>query len=149
KVFWDITSASSGQSWAQQTWYPVPDIIDSSAANNNFEATFSADLANKDVNLAVEAGEAAGLNLAAAQLARSQLQHLIEEGLGGKDCSLITKYVRNDEALEGYIQRNEPGKVRLNHCGSRVLCSEAYPQVEVSTPSPVPSQVMVVVRVTV
>jgi len=108
KVFWDITSASSGQSWAQQTWYPVPDIIDSSAANNNFEATFSADLANKDVNLAVEAGEAAGLNLPAAQLARSQLQHLIEEGLGGKDCSLITKYVRNDEALEGYIQRNEP-----------------------------------------
>src|SRR5699024_11869140 len=111
KVFWDITSASSGQSWAQQTWYPVPDIIDSSAANNNFEATFSADLANKDVNLAVEAGEAAGLNLPAAQLARSQLQHLIEEGHGGKDCSLITKIVRNEEVMDMYIQCNDPRNV--------------------------------------
>lgn len=104
KVFWEITSASSGQSWAQQTWYPVPEIVESAAANINFDATFSAELAHKDVNLAVQAGEAAGLNLKAAQLAQSQLRQLMDEGLGGKDCSLITKYVRNDDTLDGYTR---------------------------------------------
>ena len=49
QVFWDIASVSSGNSWALQTWYPVPGIVDSAAANKNFEATFSAALDRKSV----------------------------------------------------------------------------------------------------
>lgn len=104
KTFWEIASASSGRSWAQQTWYPVPGVVESSAANNNFSATFSTDLARKDVELALQAGDKAGLNLSAAALAAKQFDSLIEEGYGGKDCSLIVKYVSTDGKIDGWTE---------------------------------------------
>ncbi|TAP28185.1 3-hydroxyisobutyrate dehydrogenase [Arthrobacter sp. S41] len=102
KVFWEIASVSSGKSWAQQTWYPVPDIIDTAAANNNFEATFRADLARKDIGLALDAGESTGVSLPAATLAREQFDELIAQGLGDKDCSLIVKNLLPDGAVRGW-----------------------------------------------
>lgn len=93
KTFWEIVTASSGFSWPQQTWYPVAGIIPSSAANDDFEATFRADLALKDVTLAMDEGERLGLHLEAAGLAQEQLRRLAEEGLGDKDCTLVVKYV--------------------------------------------------------
>lgn len=102
KVFWEICSVSSARSWAQQTWYPVPDIVESAASNRNFDATFSVDLAHKDALLALAAGEATGVKLPAAALAAEQLGQLQQEGLGGKDCSLIVKYATPDGAVRGY-----------------------------------------------
>ena len=102
EVFWQIASVSSGRSWAQQTWYPVPGIIDTAAANNNFEATFRTDLARKDVGLALDAGESTGVRLPAATLARQHFDELIEQGLGDKDCSLIVKNLLPDGAVRGW-----------------------------------------------
>ncbi|QEP08135.1 3-hydroxyisobutyrate dehydrogenase [Glutamicibacter sp. ZJUTW] len=102
EVFWQIASVSSGRSWAQQTWYPVPGIIDTAAANNNFEATFRTDLARKDVGLALDAGESNGVRLPAASLAREHFDELIEQGLGDKDCSLIVKNLLPDGAVRGW-----------------------------------------------
>lgn len=102
QVFWDIASVSSGNSWALQTWYPVPGIVDSAASNNNFEATFSAVLAAKDAGLALMAGEQTGVDLPAAQLVADRLQRLIDEGLGDKDCSLIAKYAAPDGRISGW-----------------------------------------------
>ncbi|GAA1760821.1 NAD(P)-dependent oxidoreductase [Agromyces humatus] len=102
QIFWDIARVSSADSWALRTWYPVPDVVESSAANRNFDATFATTLALKDVALALGAGDAAGLSLPAAQLAREQFEQLIAEGLGGKDCSLIAKLVHPDGAVAGY-----------------------------------------------
>ncbi len=93
KVFWDIVSASSGRSWAQQTWYPQPGVSASSPANNNYEPGFAAELAAKDVGLALAAGAAAGIELPAAEIVGAQLDRLIAEGYGGRDCTLIAKYV--------------------------------------------------------
>ena len=102
KVFWEIASVSSGRSWAQQTWYPMPGIIDSSAANRDYDATFRADLALKDISLALDAGELTGVTLEAAQLAQSRFRRLVDEGLADKDCSLIAKYVSPDGTAPGY-----------------------------------------------
>jgi 3-hydroxyisobutyrate dehydrogenase len=102
QVFWDIASVSSGNSWALQTWYPVPGIVDTAAANNNFEATFSAALAAKDAGLALMAGEQTGVNLPAAELVAEKLRQLVDEGLGDKDCSLITKYAAPDGRIAGW-----------------------------------------------
>jgi len=102
RVFWEIASVSSGRSWAQQTWYPVPGVIDTSAANNNFDATFRTDLARKDIGLALEAGAATGVKLPAAELVRSHFDALISEGLADKDCSLIVKQVSPDGTVRGY-----------------------------------------------
>lgn len=102
QVFWDIASVSSGNSWALQTWYPVPGIVDSAAANDNFDATFSATLAAKDAGLALMAGEQTGVQLPAAALVAEKLQQLVDEGLGDKDCSLITKYAAPDGKIPGW-----------------------------------------------
>ena len=102
KTFWDVATVSSADSWAVRTWYPVPGITESAAANHNFDATFATTLALKDVALALEAGENAGLALPAAALARDQFERLIEEGLGGKDCSLIAKYASADGRVPGF-----------------------------------------------
>lgn len=102
KTFWDVARVSSGDSWPLRTWYPVPGVLDKSAANNNFDPTFSVDLARKDCGLAVQAGEATGVHLPAAQLALAQLDELIAEGLGGKDCTLVAKLASPDGTLRGY-----------------------------------------------
>jgi 3-hydroxyisobutyrate dehydrogenase len=102
EVFWNVANVSSGGSWPQRVWYPVPGIVPSSAANKNFDATFSVDLARKDCGLAVQAGHAVGAHLAAAELALSQLDQLSAEGLGAKDCTLVTKLVTPDGTLRGY-----------------------------------------------
>lgn len=102
KTFWDVARVSSGDSWALRTWYPVPGVLERSAANSNFDATFSVDLARKDCGLAVRAGDATGVHLPAAELALSQLDELIAEGLGGKDCTLVAKLASPDGTLRGY-----------------------------------------------
>lgn len=102
KVFWSVADVSSGQSWPQRTWYPVPGVVSTGAADKNFDATFSLDLARKDCALALQAGADAGLNLPAAGLALSQFEQLVGEGLGAKDTMLITKLVTGDGSLEGY-----------------------------------------------
>lgn len=102
RVFWEVATASSGSSWALRTWYPVPGVVETSAADRNFDATFSVDLAQKDCRLAVDAGEDAGLHLPAARLALSQLDQLSAEGLGAKDCTLVARFPSPDGALEGY-----------------------------------------------
>jgi 3-hydroxyisobutyrate dehydrogenase len=102
KTFWEIARVSSADSWAMRTWYPVPGIVPSAAANQNFDATFQTLLARKDVALAVDAGTRNDLSLPAAQLALAQFDRLIEEGLGEKDCSLIVKLVSADGAVDGY-----------------------------------------------
>ncbi|RKQ34969.1 3-hydroxyisobutyrate dehydrogenase [Kocuria tytonis] len=102
KVFWEIASVSSGNSWALQTWYPVPGMTESAAANNNFDATFSATLAAKDIGLALAAGEQTDVNLPAARLVAERFQELIDEGLADKDCSLIAKYAAPDGTIPGW-----------------------------------------------
>ena len=102
KVFWEVARVSSGDSWALRTWYPVPGVLERSAANNNFDPTFSVDLARKDCGLAVQAGELTGVHLPAATLALAQLDELIAEGLGGKDCTLVAKLASPDGTLRGY-----------------------------------------------
>lgn len=102
RTFWDVASASSGSSWAVRTWYPVPGVVETAAANRGFEATFSVDLARKDCALAVAAGEAAGLQLPAARLALAQLDQLVDEGWGGMDCTLVARFPSPDHALRGF-----------------------------------------------
>jgi 3-hydroxyisobutyrate dehydrogenase len=111
RTFWEVASASSGSSWPVRTWYPVPGVVESAAANRNFDATFSVDLALKDCGLAVQAGESSGVHLPAAHLALSQLKQLSEEGLGGKDCTLVARFASPDGTLRGYEPDRDPAPV--------------------------------------
>jgi 3-hydroxyisobutyrate dehydrogenase len=102
KVFHDIATVSSGDSWPLRTWYPVPGVVETSPANRNFEATFTTQLAEKDLSYALAAGEAAGLDLAAGRLAMERFRRLVDEGYGDRDCSLVVKYVGRDGRTPGF-----------------------------------------------
>ena len=98
QVFWNIASVSSGDSWALRTWYPVPGVVPTAASNNDFAPTFTTELANKDIGLAVSAAEDTGTPLEIGKHVQQLFQRLIDAGEAGKDCSMIIKLV--DGSLE-------------------------------------------------
>lgn len=102
ETFFKVASVSSGDSWPLRTWYPVPGVVPTSPANRNFDATFTTQLADKDLAFAVAAGEQAGLNMPAARLALQEFDQLIDEGYGDKDCSLVVKFVPGDGHVAGF-----------------------------------------------
>lgn len=93
QTFWNIAHVSSGDSWALRTWYPVPGVVDTAAANKDFDSTFAAALAHKDVGLAMAGAESVGVTLPAAQVAFDGLQKLMDDGYADKDCSLIVRNI--------------------------------------------------------
>ncbi|MEC5200320.1 3-hydroxyisobutyrate dehydrogenase [Arthrobacter sp. PL16] len=93
QVFWDIASVSSGDSWALRTWYPVPGVVDTAASNNDFTPTFTTELANKDIGLAIAAARSTDTPLEIGEHVQQLFQRLIDQGEGGKDCSMIIKLV--------------------------------------------------------
>ncbi|WP_072313646.1 NAD(P)-dependent oxidoreductase [Agrococcus sp. Marseille-P2731] len=103
--FFDVARVSSGDSWAVRTWYPVPGVVPGAAANANFDASFSAMLCHKDVELAVAGAAAAGVEVPAATLIRDQLQRLLDDGFGGKDCTLVIREASPDGTVDGWDGR--------------------------------------------
>ncbi|MGC3020582.1 MULTISPECIES: 3-hydroxyisobutyrate dehydrogenase [unclassified Brevibacterium] len=99
KVFYDIAKVSSGDSWPLRTWYPVPGVTTTSAANNDFKPGFATALMHKDVGLALAGAETQGVDLPAASLVHAQLQKLMDEDLGGLDTTALIKNI--DPNAEG------------------------------------------------
>lgn len=93
QTFWDIASVSSGNSWALRTWYPIPGVVDTAAANRDFDPTFTTDLANKDIGLAIAAAQQTDTPLDLGEYVQGMFQKLADAGMGGKDCSAIVKLV--------------------------------------------------------
>jgi 3-hydroxyisobutyrate dehydrogenase len=98
QVFWDIASVSSGDSWALRTWYPVAGVVPTAASNNDFAPTFTTELANKDIGLAISAARDTGTPLEIGEHVQQLFQRLIDSGESGKDCSMIIKLI--DGSLE-------------------------------------------------
>jgi 3-hydroxyisobutyrate dehydrogenase len=99
KVFFDIASVSSGDSWPLRNWYPVPGVVESSPAEREFAAGFSTMLMHKDVGLALAGGESQGVDLPAATLVHEKLQQLIDDGWGDADTSILIRNI--DENAKG------------------------------------------------
>ncbi|WP_417219518.1 3-hydroxyisobutyrate dehydrogenase [Arthrobacter sp.] len=93
KVFWDIASVSSGDSWALRTWYPLPGVVPTAASNNEFAPTFTTELAHKDINLALSAARQTGTPLVLAEQVSSMFETLVQDGKKGLDCSAIVQLV--------------------------------------------------------
>lgn len=61
EALFDVASAATGQCWALTTNCPVPGPVPTSPANKNFEPGFAGALMAKDLGLAVQAVDAAGV----------------------------------------------------------------------------------------
>ncbi|HEX4761201.1 MAG TPA: NAD-binding protein, partial [Sphingomicrobium sp.] len=93
QVFFDISSQASGQSWSMTSYCPVPGVGPKTPADNNYDGGFAAALMLKDLKLAMQAAEQAGVELEMGEEAEEEYQKFVDAGGGGKDFSGIIKMI--------------------------------------------------------
>ena len=93
KVFFDISSQASGQSWSMTSYCPVPGVGPKTPADNDYEGGFAAALMLKDLQLAKQAAEQVGLELEMGDEAEEEYEKFVEAGGGNKDFSGIIKMI--------------------------------------------------------
>lgn len=94
EALYDVASISTGQCWALTTNCPVPDLVETSRANHDYEPGFAAALMLKDLKLAASAAEQSGTDAAIGRLATELYQRFNDEGGGGYDFGAIINSIR-------------------------------------------------------
>jgi 3-hydroxyisobutyrate dehydrogenase len=93
KVFFDISSKASGQSWSMTSYAPVPGVGPDTPADHDYEGGFAAALMLKDLKLAMEAAQHVGAYTPMGGEAEELFQRFIDRGGGAKDFSGIIKMI--------------------------------------------------------
>jgi len=88
-----ISSNASGSCWAMLNHLPVPGIVETSAANRDFEPGFAAAMMLKDLRLSQQAANEAGAATPLGGLAAALYTLFVNAGNGGKDYSAIIKLI--------------------------------------------------------
>ncbi|HTI79731.1 MAG TPA: 3-hydroxyisobutyrate dehydrogenase [Acetobacteraceae bacterium] len=98
---WDklfqIASTSSGQSWALSNYCPAPGPVPAAPSNRDYAAGFMAALMLKDVKLSQAAADAVGSPTPLATLAMSFYQSVVDAGDGGKDFSVVFRWLETQQ----------------------------------------------------
>jgi 3-hydroxyisobutyrate dehydrogenase len=94
QALFDVVSTSSGQSWALTSYCPVPGLVPTSPANNDYKPGFAAALMVKDLTLAQDAAKAAGAATPLGKHAQEIYKAFDASGHGGVDFSGIIQHVR-------------------------------------------------------
>jgi 3-hydroxyisobutyrate dehydrogenase len=95
KLF-EVSSQSSGQSWALTSYCPVPGPVPSSPANRDYQAGFTAAMMAKDLRLAQDAAQSVDAPTPMGAQARSLYALLANRGHGGLDFSAIIRMIAGD-----------------------------------------------------
>src|SRR4026209_880873 len=93
KLF-DISSKSSGQCWSMTNYCPVPRPVPTSPANRDYQAGFTAAMMLKDLALAQDAANAAGVATPLGAQAAALYRLYAGQGEASKDFSGIINFVR-------------------------------------------------------
>ncbi|HXH51889.1 MAG TPA: 3-hydroxyisobutyrate dehydrogenase [Sphingomicrobium sp.] len=93
QIFFDIASKASGQSWSMTSYCPVPGVGPETPAERDYEGGFAAALMLKDLKLAMQAAEQAGLELEMGEEAEEEYEKFVEAGGGSKDFSGIIRMI--------------------------------------------------------
>jgi 3-hydroxyisobutyrate dehydrogenase len=93
KLF-DISSKSSGQSWAMTSYCPAPGPVPSAPSNRDYQAGFTADMMLKDLKLAQQAAQGVGAATPMGAEAAALFQLLVGAGLGPKDFSVMFRFLK-------------------------------------------------------
>ena len=94
QALFDVVSGSSGQCWSLTSYCPVPGPVPASPANNGYKAGFTAALMLKDLNLAKQAAQSAGVAAALGAHAGEIYEQFAERGHSALDFSAIVNLVR-------------------------------------------------------
>jgi 3-hydroxyisobutyrate dehydrogenase len=93
KVFFDISSKASGQSWSMTSYAPVPGVGPETPADHDYEGGFAAALMLKDLKLADEAAKSVGAYTPIGGEAEELFQRFVDRGGGNKDFSAIIQMI--------------------------------------------------------
>ena len=94
-VLSEIMLKSSGCNWSLEKYNPMPGVMPSVPASNNYEGGFMVDLMLKDLGLAMEAALSSNSSVPMGAAARNLFnlhKHLSDENQGAKDFSSIQKF---------------------------------------------------------
>jgi 3-hydroxyisobutyrate dehydrogenase len=94
QALFDVASTSSGQCWSLTSYCPVPGLVPTSPANNDYKPGFASALMVKDLTLAQDAAKAAGAATPLGLHAQQIYQAFDSSGHGGVDFSGIIQHVR-------------------------------------------------------
>jgi 3-hydroxyisobutyrate dehydrogenase len=96
---WDrlfrIASTASAQSWALTSYCPAPGPVPAAPSNRDYAAGFTAALMLKDVKLSQAAADATGSPTPLGAHAMSFYQAVVDAGDGGKDFSVVFRWLAN------------------------------------------------------
>ncbi len=93
KVFFDISSKASGQSWSMTSYAPVPGVGPDTPADHGYEGGFAASLMLKDLKLALAAAKQAGVPVEMGEEAEEVYEEFVSGGGGNKDFSGIIQMI--------------------------------------------------------
>lgn len=97
RAVFDVVGKSTGQCFALTGYAPVPDLVPASPANRDYRPGFAAALMLKDLGLAQEGMQAAGVDSQVGGKALELYRRFVEaQGHGGLDFSGIIKQVRGE-----------------------------------------------------
>jgi 3-hydroxyisobutyrate dehydrogenase len=92
-----ICSTATSNSWALSSYCPAPGPVPAAPSNRDYAAGFAAALMVKDVKLSQAAAEAAGSPTPLGAKALSFYQQVVDEGDGGKDFSVVFRWLEKQK----------------------------------------------------
>lgn len=90
----EIMLASSGRNWSLEVYNPWPDVMDGSPASKGYQPGFMVDLMAKDLGLAMEVAQSAGVDNRMGQLAQALYEEHQAAGNGTRDFSSVLERYR-------------------------------------------------------
>lgn len=90
-----VINSSSGRCWSSDTYNPCPGILPNVPSSKGYEGGFASALMLKDLKLACEAAEKSGASIPMGNRVEQLYTKLGEEGLGGKDFSIVYDFHKN------------------------------------------------------
>ena len=96
QVIYDVCSTATANSWALSTYCPVPGPAPNSPANRDYQAGFTADMMLKDLRLAQDAAQKAGVSTPLGSEAQALYALYANTGKGHKDFSGIIQMLRGE-----------------------------------------------------
>eukprot|EP01061_Rhynchopus_euleeides_P016377 TRINITY_DN27651_c0_g1_i1.p1 TRINITY_DN27651_c0_g1~~TRINITY_DN27651_c0_g1_i1.p1 ORF type:complete len:323 (+),score=145.29 TRINITY_DN27651_c0_g1_i1:48-1016(+) len=94
KTLANVLNTSTGRCWSSDTYNPYPHAVEGAIpSSRGYTGGFAVDLMKKDLGLAYEAGESAGIKLTAGKMALDHYSDMSTAGMGGVDFSGSIKYI--------------------------------------------------------
>ena len=97
----EILKSSSGDNWSLQVYNPYPGVMPDKPASNDFQPGFLTDLMVKDLRLAMQVADTAGLPIAMGSLAKNLYEEHQEAGHGTLDFSSIINRLGERPGVKG------------------------------------------------